>query len=454
MLAASAWRCMGARLPTPPGCPPRSSLLAAHAGIRRPAAGLGGPMLTRAPDSGGGGGAHVAQQLRRPGDKRRDSKTSRFHGVTRNKASKSWQVELYNPQTKRNEHIGRYASEVDAARAYDCAAVKLLGLGYTKRNFPVEVISEPPATVRGRKSSRFTGVSWKRNRSVWLAQLWNPHTKRMQAIRTYDSEEAAAMAYDCAALELHGRDWPKLNFPGEVITKAPESRAAMQEGHAEGGEPAGRKSSCYKGISWHKRDFVRLVRLQSKHIGGYTLELDAARAYDCAAVKLLGLYTERNFRDEVISEMPATKDDECRESKTSRFHGVTRNKGSSSWMVHLRNPDTKRKQTIGRYTSEVDAARAYDCAAVKLLGLGTNRNFPAEVISEPPATMRGKKSSRFTGVSWKSDRSVWQAYLRDPQTKRQKKIGTFDSEEAAATAYDCAAVQLHGPDWPKLNFPG
>jgi hypothetical protein len=43
--------------------------------------------------------------------------------------------------------------------------------------------------------------------------------------------------------------------------------------------------------------------------------------------------------------------------------------------------------------------------------------------------------------------------MHDPQTKRQRRIGIYASEEDAARAYDCAAVQAHGPS-AKLNFPG
>ena len=135
---------------------------------------------------------------------------------------------MQDPQTKRTEYIGLYDSEVDAATAYDCAAVKLLGLD-TKRNFPGEIISEPPVSLgdkqRERKTSSYNfGVAWRTDRSAWIAQLYKPQTKCLQYIGLYDSEENAARAYDCAAVELHGPDWPKRNFPSEVITKPPESR--------------------------------------------------------------------------------------------------------------------------------------------------------------------------------------------------------------------------------------
>jgi hypothetical protein len=96
--------------------------------------------------------------------------TSSYKGVTWN--ASAWTAQLYNPQTKRQNRIGSYASEEDAARAYDCAAMKLHGPGYAKRNFPGELISEPPGSLadkrRRLKSSRFNGVSWHKTKEAWV----------------------------------------------------------------------------------------------------------------------------------------------------------------------------------------------------------------------------------------------------------------------------------------------
>jgi hypothetical protein len=140
--------------------------------------------------------------------------------------------------------------------------------------------------------------------------------------------------------------------------------------------------------------------------------------------------------------------------------------------VQLRDPQTKQRKNIGcyasdftdftctlleDYASEEDAARAYDCAAVQKHGPGVKRNFPGETISELPATMGGERkqrcSSRYFRVSWEKRRSSWYVQLNDPQTKRQQHVGYFASEEDAGRAYDCAAVQKHGPG-VKRNFPG
>jgi hypothetical protein len=77
-------------------------------------------------------------------------------------------VQLWDPQTKRQRHIGYFASQEDAARAYDRAAVQLGSGAKKKRNFPGEDmqeapgmdISEPPVSSGGGRSK----VSAKRGR--------------------------------------------------------------------------------------------------------------------------------------------------------------------------------------------------------------------------------------------------------------------------------------------------
>jgi hypothetical protein len=65
----------------------------------------------------------------------------------------------------------------------------------------------------------------------------------------------------------------------------------------------------------------------------------------------------------------------------------------------LTDPQTKRKQQVGYYASEKDAARAYDCAAAH--GPGAKRNFPGEDISELPMTVgeERKQQKSYIGVT-------------------------------------------------------
>jgi hypothetical protein len=118
-----------------------------------------------------------------------------------------------------------------------------------------------------------------------------------------------------------------------------------------------------------------------------------AKAYDCAAVQARGPDAKHNLPGETISELPV----EQKQRGNSRYTGVSWDKRSCSWLVNLWEPQTKRTLCIGRYASEEDAARAYDCAAVQSRGPGAKRNFPpastdANHVSEgdgaiPPAAL-------------------------------------------------------------------
>jgi len=58
------------------------------------------------------------------------------------------------------------------------------------------------------------------------------------------------------------------------------------------------------------------------------------------------------------------------------------------------------------------------------------------------------RSSQFKGVSFSKSRGKWEAYIKTDGKK--KHLGRFDTEEAAAYAYDLEAFRLFG--WfAKLN---
>ena len=65
---------------------------------------------------------------------------------------------------------------------------------------------------------------------------------------------------------------------------------------------------------------------------------------------------------------------------------------------------------------------------------------------------RGKRntSSRFKGVSWKTDQQKWYAAIY--VDKQDLHLGRFDDEMEAARAYDAAAHEHFG-GYARLNFP-
>jgi len=63
---------------------------------------------------------------------------------------------------------------------------------------------------------------------------------------------------------------------------------------------------------------------------------------------------------------------------------------------------------------------------------------------------RVNNSSGFVGVSFRRDKSKWEAYINFDG--KRTRLGYFKSAEDAAKAYDKAAVEIYG-EFAKVNFP-
>ncbi|KAG1657233.1 hypothetical protein FOA52_000436 [Chlamydomonas sp. UWO 241] len=403
----------------------------------------------------------------------------------------AWYASMRHPQTKRSLHLGIFVSEEDAARAYDFTAVQTHGPG-AKRNFPDEDISEPPVSKGGRQKKQCDS-------SAMPAEMATSASGRAERSSAEAADAVAAARFVGEELAEGSRDDGQ-PFRGVQMHPLPESSGAPPE--SGGGAHAGRrqKSSRYRGVSWKTASSAWDVRMQdpqtkrSRCIGIYCSEEDAARAYDFAAMQAHGLGVKRNFPGEDICESPVSKGEERKRS--SCYSGVTWHKGSSMWHAQLTGPQTKRSRHIGTYSSEEDAARAYDCAAVQahgpgarrnfpgediselagtagpldwggappesgaydfaavqVHGPGAQRNFPGEDISETPVSKERMLSSSYVGVCWVEASSSWLVGLWNPETNRSRHIGSYASEEDAARAYDCVAVQAHGPA-AKRNLSG
>jgi hypothetical protein len=53
-------------------------------------------------------------------------------------------------------------------------------------------------------------------------------------------------------------------------------------------------SSKYKGVIWFKRDSLWMARICSRHLGYFKLEIDAARAYNKAAIDMFKEFANLN----------------------------------------------------------------------------------------------------------------------------------------------------------------
>lgn len=157
----------------------------------------------------------------------------------------------------------------------------------------------------------------------------------------------------------------------------------------------------------------------------------------------------------------------------------------SDWQVTVQVWKGNDVRHLGYFEDEVEAARAYDRAVLDLRGADTPTNFPASdygVLAGGGGSPRGSSmhstddhgiaaalhglgsgqeshsdmqelpypDSLFLGVSWDNNHGSWRAELWDG--KEYALLGHFDSEEAAARAYDRACLKQHG-NVANTNYP-
>lgn len=152
------------------------------------------------------------------------------------------------------------------------------------------------------------------------------------------------------------------------------------------------------------------------------------------------------------------------------YRGVTRHRWTGRFEAHLwdksswNNIQTKkgRQVYLGAYDNEEAAARTYDLAALKYWGAGTILNFPVEFYSkeleemanvskeEYLASLRRQSSgfsrgiSRYRGVARHHHNGRWEARIGRVLGNKYLYLGTYNTQEEAAAAYDMAALEHRG----------
>eukprot|EP00884_Botryococcus_braunii_P009510 jgi/Botrbrau1/18560/Bobra.0367s0009.2 len=267
----------------------------------------------------------------------------------------------------------------------------------------------------GKRSSRFKGVSWSDSSNKWRAQCWNG--SKVQYIGYYESEEDAARAYDTAILQLRGplmqTNFPATNYESRTNADGQgEGEVENPQGHIGGtGSPGGRSgiqrgTSKYKGVSWSERSHKWRAQLwhdnKVRHLGFYDDEVEAAKAYDRAVVELRGTSAQTNFP-------------------------IAGAGGARPLISHATVTPSQSAGGTPVPTTEGPIS-------------------PPRVRGSPNA----KGSSPYRGVRWHERNTKWEARIFDGQ--KQISLGYYDTEEAAAKAYDVRALRLRGPN-TQVNFP-